>query len=160
MSRYGSKPPWNIEEILKVLPHRYPFLLVDRVLRINEVGTDENREGSEIWGIKNVTMNEPFFTGHFPTRPIMPGVLVIEALAQVCAIMSGRPVPPGYTRWDFYIAGIKEAKFRRPVGPGDVLELYGKVTRDKMSLHIFEAEARVEGQVVAQAQIMAKMVPV
>lgn len=93
MSRYKSEPPWKIEEILEILPHRYPFLLVDRVVRVNETGTDENREGSEIWGLKNVTMNEPFFTGHFPGRPIMPGVLVIEALAQICAILSARPVP-------------------------------------------------------------------
>ncbi|MGE3975527.1 MAG: 3-hydroxyacyl-ACP dehydratase FabZ [Bdellovibrionales bacterium] len=160
MGRYQKEPPWEIDHILELLPHRYPFVLVDRVVKINQQGTDDNRENSEIFAIKNVTFNENFFPGHFPTRPIMPGVLIVEAMAQACALMSCRPLPPEAKRWDFYIVGVNDAKFRRPVVPGDQIELYGKIIRDKKSMVIFNAEARVEGQVAAQAQIMAKMVAI
>ena len=160
MARYLKELPWDIETIISLLPHRYPFLLVDRVDKIIQRGTDEKRDDSEIFATKCVTFNEPFFTGHFPQKPIMPGVLIIEALAQACALLSQRPVPAGAHHWDFFIAGISDAKFRKPVVPGDRLELHGKVTRDRLSLHVFEAEARVEGTIVAQAQIMAKMIPV
>jgi len=158
MARYKKEPPWDIEYIVEVLPHRFPFLLVDRVTKIIQQGTDDNRENSEIFAIKNVTFNEPFFPGHFPARPIMPGVLILEAMAQACALMCARATPKEAKRWDFYIVGVNEAKFRRPVVPGDQIELYGKVLRDRKSMLVFEAEARVEGQVAAQAQIMAKMV--
>jgi len=160
MARYPKELPWDIDTILSMLPHRYPFLLVDRIDKIIEQGTDDDRVGSEIFATKCVTFNEPFFTGHFPKKPIMPGVLIVEAMAQTCALLSQRPVPPDADHWDFFIAGVTEAKFRRPVVPGDKLELYGKVIRDKMSLYVFEAEARVDGVVAAQAKIMAKLIPV
>jgi 3-hydroxyacyl-[acyl-carrier-protein] dehydratase len=158
MNRHYKEPPWDIQDILQLLPHRYPFLLVDRVTKINRLGTDDNRENSEIFATKNVTINEPFFPGHFPHRPIMPGVLILEAMAQACALLGGRKIPEGAKSWDVYIAGVNDTKFRKPVVPGDQIELYGKLTRDRKSLLIFEAEARVDGQVVAQAQILAKMV--
>jgi 3-hydroxyacyl-[acyl-carrier-protein] dehydratase len=160
MARYAKETPWDIDYIRSVLPHRYPFLLIDRVKSLVQAGTDDNREGTEIFGVKNVTANEAFFQGHFPQRPIMPGVLIIEALAQACALICTRPLPPGTTRWDVYIVGIKEAKFRRPVVPGDQLELYGKILRDRPSLNLFHAEARVDGQIAAECEIQAKMIAV
>jgi 3-hydroxyacyl-[acyl-carrier-protein] dehydratase len=93
-------------------------------------------------------------------KPIMPGVLIIEALAQVCALLCFRPLPTTAKRWDFYIVGVKEGRFRKPVVPGDQIELWAKCTRDKASLYVFKAEARVDGQVVAEAEIQAKMVAV
>ncbi len=158
MARYSKDTPWDVEYIRSLLPHRYPFLLVDRVTKIVERGTDADRTESELFAYKNVTANEPFFNGHFPERPIMPGVLITEAMAQACALMCVRPLPANAKRWDFYIVGIKEAKFRKPVVPGDQLELYAKVLRDRPSLNVFHAEARVDGQVVAEAEILAKMV--
>lgn len=160
MARYSREPPWDIDYLRGVLPHRYPFLLVDRVTKVIEGGTDEDRSDSEIFAIKNVTINEPFFPGHFPLRPIMPGVLIIEALAQACALLCIRPLPKTAKRWDFYIVGIKEGKFRKPVIPGDQLELYAKCLRDKPSLNLFHAEASVGGQIVAEADIFAKMIAV
>jgi 3-hydroxyacyl-[acyl-carrier-protein] dehydratase len=160
MARFARETPWDIDFIRSVLPHRFPFLLVDRVTKLIEGGTDADRVGSEIFGLKNVTINEPFFPGHFPERPIMPGVLIIEALAQACALICVRPLPSGAKRWDFYIVGIKDCKFRRPVVPGDQLELHAKCLRDRPSLNLFHAEALIDGQVVAEAEIQAKMIAV
>jgi 3-hydroxyacyl-[acyl-carrier-protein] dehydratase len=152
--------PWDIDYIRSVLPHRYPFLLVDRVTKIvYPSGKPENdRTGTELFALKNVTSNEPFFPGHFPNRAIMPGVLILEAMAQACALSCIRPIPAGAKGWDFYIVGAKEAKFRKPVIPGDQLELHSKCLRDRPSLTFFEAVGRVDGQVVAEATILAKMV--
>lgn len=156
-----EKPcPWNIEDILSILPHRYPFLLVDRVLEINGGVSEENRTGRFIRCIKNVTINEQFFPGHFPGKPIMPGVLVIEAMAQACALLAARPVPPGVLQWDFFIVGCDEARFRKPVGPGDTLELKCTLERERQRIIAFDCVATIEGQVATQAKIMATMVPV
>jgi len=159
-SRYPYPLPWDINQIMQMIPHRYPFLLVDRVERVVDAGTDDERTGSEIFAIKNVTANEPFFVGHFPDRPIMPGVLVIEALAQASAIVNYRPLPAGKTKWEFYFAGINNVKFRRPVIPGDQLSLYARVYRDRKSLCVFETKATVGDELVAEAQILAKMLAV
>ncbi len=160
MAQFARETPWDIDFILSVIPHRFPFLLVDRVVKLHSPTTDDDRTGSEIVAIKNVTINEPFFPGHFPKRPIMPGVLIVEAMAQAAALLCIRPIPPGAERWDFYIVGIKEGKFRRPVVPGDRLELHAKCLRDKPSLNVFHTQALVDGQVVAEAEIMAKMIAV
>lgn len=136
-------PGFDVREIQKILPHRYPFLLVDRMLSI------EN--GVRGQGIKNVTINEPFFQGHYPGKPIMPGVMIVEALAQVGAIvlMNGREkkVTP-------YLAGIDTLRFRRPVVPGDQLLLEVELTVARGDVGKMKAKATVDGQVVAQGEMM------
>lgn len=129
-------PFLDIHAILKRLPHRYPFLMVDRVLQLVP--------GESIRAIKNVTFNEPFFTGHFPERPVMPGVMINEALAQACGILAYttlRKIPNENTR--FYFAGIDGCRFRRPVEPGDQLVLEAKVARSMKGIWKFECVARV-----------------
>jgi 3-hydroxyacyl-[acyl-carrier-protein] dehydratase len=140
----------DIHEILKKLPHRYPILLVDRVIEL-EVG-------KRIKAIKNVTINEPFFTGHFPHRPVMPGVLMLEALAQAAALLSFETL--GKTPDDktvYYFAGIDGARFKRPVEPGDQLTL--DVTLDRMKSGIFKYTARalVGEELAVEAQLMCTM---
>ena len=140
----------DIHEILKKLPHRYPILLVDRVIEL-EVG-------KRIKAIKNVTINEPFFTGHFPHRPVMPGVLMLEALAQAAALLSFETL--GKTPDDktvYYFAGIDGARFKRPVEPGDQLTL--DVTLDRMKSGIFKYTARalVGDELAVEAQLMCTM---
>ncbi len=137
----------NIDEIRQTLPHRYPFLLVDRVLELEL--------GKKIRAIKNVTFNEPYFPGHFPHRPVMPGVIIIEALAQACGILAFRTagvVPDEQTR--FYFVGIDKARFRRPVEPGDQLELIGTLERVMRGIWRFSAVAQVDGREVASAELM------
>lgn len=140
----------DIHQILKQLPHRYPILLVDRVLEIEK--------GQRIRAIKNVTINEPFFTGHFPHRPVMPGVLMLEALAQAAALLAFDTL--GTTPDDqtvYYFAGIDGARFKRPVEPGDQLVM--EVTLDRMKAGIFKftGTARVDGQVACEAELMCTM---
>jgi 3-hydroxyacyl-[acyl-carrier-protein] dehydratase len=148
-------PLYTAQQILKHLPHRFPFLLVDRV---EEIVKPENgaRVGRKIRATKCVSMNEPFFPGHFPHRPVMPGVLQIEALAQVAALGCVDPDGPAM---DVAIAGINEARFRRPVVPGDVLVLTAEVIKDRSSLLVIKCQATVDGQVVCDAEIIAKMFP-
>lgn len=137
----------DITRIMKLLPHRYPFLLVDRVL--------ECRKGESIRAIKNVTVNEPFFPGHFPYRPVMPGVIIIEALAQTCGILAfitADVVPDQETR--FYFVGIDKARFRRPVEPGDQLEMSATFERAFKGIWRFSTVARVDGKEVASAEMM------
>lgn len=137
----------DINEILRHLPHRYPFLLVDRVL--------ECKEGESIRALKNVTYNEPFFPGHFPYRPVMPGVIIIEALAQTAGILAFRTakvLPDEETR--FYFVGIDKARFRRPVEPGDQLILTAKVQRQVRGIWKFEAAAHVGDVETASAELM------
>lgn len=137
----------NIDGILKQLPHRYPFLLVDRVLACNP--------GESIRAIKNVTYNEPFFPGHFPQRPVMPGVMIIEALAQtagILAFVTAGVIPDEHTR--FYFVGIDGARFRRPVEPGDQLVLDAKLERQMRGIWKFATVALVDGQEVASAEMM------
>jgi 3-hydroxyacyl-[acyl-carrier-protein] dehydratase len=137
----------DINEILRQLPHRYPFLLVDRVL--------ECKEGESIRALKNVTYNEPFFPGHFPYRPVMPGVIIIEALAQTAGILAFRTakvLPNEETR--FYFVGIDKARFRRPVEPGDQLILTAKLQRQMRGIWKFEAAAYVGDVEAASAELM------
>lgn len=147
----------QIQDILKMLPHRYPFLLVDRVVEV--VKSDgPNGAGSRIKAIKNVTFNEPFFTGHFPDNPIMPGVLIIEALAQTAALLAYKPHPENKQFWTFLIAGVDKARFRRPVVPGDQLTLVSTCLKDRGSIVVFKCEAYVGEELATEAEIMAKMV--
>jgi 3-hydroxyacyl-[acyl-carrier-protein] dehydratase len=137
----------DIHRVLQLLPHRYPFLLVDRVL--------EWHAGQSIRALKNVTFNEPFFPGHFPTRPVMPGVIIIEALAQTAGILtflSAEIVPDKDSR--FYFVGIDKARFRKPVEPGDQLILNATVERCLRGIWRFSTHATVGESEVAHAEIM------
>lgn len=145
----------NAREILNYLPHRYPFLLVDKVVSL-EQPSGTSRVGSKIVCLKNVTMNEPFFQGHFPGLPVMPGVLQIEALAQAACLAFVRKTDPPQ---NFFIAGISEAKFRRVVVPGDQLMLHAEVMKDRGSILVVRCEARVDGQIASEAELMAKASP-
>ena len=137
----------DIHEILEYLPHRYPILLVDRVL--------ECEPGKHIVGIKNVSINEPFFQGHFPHHPVMPGVLIIEALAQVSAILSFKTLgnKPD-DKSGYYFVGIDEARFKRPVMPGDQLRLEATLERNVRGIWKFAAQAKVGEVVAAEAKLM------
>jgi 3-hydroxyacyl-[acyl-carrier-protein] dehydratase len=147
----ASKPcAMDIEEIMRYLPHRYPFLLVDRIVELEE--------NKSIRGIKNVTMNEPFFEGHFPGYPVMPAVLVIEALAQLASILAWKIA--GRTPGDgtiIFFAAIDNARFRRQVRPGDQLLLESEVQRMVRGIGKFAVRAKVDGEVVAEADLMAAM---
>jgi 3-hydroxyacyl-[acyl-carrier-protein] dehydratase len=140
----------DINEVMKHLPHRYPFLLIDRVLSIDP--------GVEIVALKNVSMNEPFFPGHYPHHPVMPGVLVIEAMAQAAAILSftGEGGKADDSKV-YYFVGIDGARFKRPVVPGDQLILKVKPIFNKRGLWKFSAVAEVDGQTAAEAEIMCTM---
>ncbi|MCU1292674.1 MAG: 3-hydroxyacyl-[acyl-carrier-protein] dehydratase [Bryobacterales bacterium] len=138
----------DIQEILELLPHRYPMLLVDRVLEITE---------DSIVGIKNVTFNEPQFTGHFPGYPVMPGVMIIEAMAQTAGILVTTVAP--HTRGKLmFLASVEEAKFRKPVVPGDQLRIAMKLIRLKTTVAKIQGVATVDGQVVAEATVMCKLI--
>jgi 3-hydroxyacyl-[acyl-carrier-protein] dehydratase len=137
----------EINEILKLLPHKYPFLLVDRVL--------EYEKEKRIVAIKNVTVNEPFFQGHFPDRPIMPGVLIIEALAQAGGVLAFKSFPE--KKGVVLFIGIDNARFRRPAVPGDQLKLVVDVVKHKRDIWIFQGEATIENEVAAEARIMAML---
>ena len=137
----------DIEAIMRQLPHRYPFLMVDRLL--------ECVPGERVLALKNVTFNEPFFTGHFPHRPVMPGVMIIEALAQaagVLAFKTARVIPDTNTR--FYFVAIDNARFRKPVEPGDQLVLKVTLKRAFKGIWKFHGSAEVDGVEVASAEIM------
>jgi 3-hydroxyacyl-[acyl-carrier-protein] dehydratase len=140
----------DIHEILKRLPHRYPFLLVDRVLELET--------GKRIKALKNVTMNEPFFVGHFPHRPVMPGVMMLEALAQAAAILGFDMLgvlPDDKTV--FYFAGIDNARFKRPVEPGDQLVLHVALERTRAGIFKFNARATVDDALAVEADLMCTM---
>ena len=140
----------DIHQILKQLPHRYPILLVDRVTALEK--------GKSIRALKNVTINEPFFMGHFPHRPVMPGVLMLEAMAQTAALLSFDAA--GVTPDDktvYYFAGIDAARFKRPVEPGDQLVMDVTLERAKAGIYKFKAVARVDGEVACEAELMCTM---
>lgn len=137
----------DIKEILKYLPHRYPFLLIDRVLDFTP--------GESLHAIKNVTINEPFFVGHFPVAPVMPGVLILEAMAQATGLlafktMSSEPSPDVL----YYFAGIDNARFKRVVEPGDQLHFEVKMIKERRGIGVFYGEAKVDGELVCSAEIM------
>ena len=141
----------DIHRILTKLPHRYPFLLVDRVL-------DVDMQAKTLRAIKNVTVNEPFFTGHFPKRPVMPGVLMLEAMAQACALLSFETegVVIGEDQV-FYFVGIDGARFKRPVEPGDQLILHARLDRTRAGIYRYDAKATVGDDVACEAAIMCTM---
>ncbi len=145
----GSPEEWDTTAIMDLMPHRYPFLLVDRILRIEE--------GAEIEGLKNVTINEPFFQGHFPGQPTMPGVLILEAMAQVGGMLMLNSVDDPSNKL-MYFMGIDGAKFRRPVVPGDQLRFTVKLLNAKRRTMKMRGEAFVEGQLVAEAELLATVV--
>jgi 3-hydroxyacyl-[acyl-carrier-protein] dehydratase len=134
----------SIIEIMKYLPHRYPFLLVDRIV--------ESEPGVRIVGLKNVSINEPFFQGHFPGQPIMPGVLIIEAMAQVAGVLA---YCSGVEGRSVYFMSIDKAKFRRPVVPGDQVRMEVKLIHRRGNVWKFSGQAMVDGKVVSEAEFMA-----
>ena len=138
----------DIQGILDILPHRYPFLLVDKVLEL---------EPERILALKNVTFNEPHFTGHFPGAPVMPGVLVIEALAQAAGVLMFREVPDRHKKLIFF-AGIDNCRFRHPVVPGDQLLLEVTVTKRRQRFAVLHGVARVGDRVVAEADLSSALV--
>ncbi|MCS7102061.1 MAG: 3-hydroxyacyl-ACP dehydratase FabZ [Burkholderiaceae bacterium] len=142
----------DIHAILKHLPHRYPIILVDRVLELEK--------GKRIVALKNVSINEPVFSGHFPHYPVMPGVLIIEALAQAAAILSFATMErlPD-DRALYYFAGIDNARFKRPVGPGDQLRLEVQAVRELRGVGKYAARASVEGQLAAEAELLCAYRP-
>jgi 3-hydroxyacyl-[acyl-carrier-protein] dehydratase len=137
----------DINEVLKYLPHRYPFLLIDRVL--------ECELGKSLVAIKNVSFNEPFFQGHFPQRPVMPGVLILEAMAQATGILAFKSTNTLPAEGSLYfLAGVDEARFKRPVEPGDQLLIRVQVVKTMRRIWKFTAEATVDGEIAATAQLM------
>ncbi len=141
-----TQPP-TIEEIMKILPHRYPFLLVDRILSVE---LDKH-----IVGLKNITVNEPFFVGHFPHAPIMPGVLIVEAMAQVAGILALLSTPENMGNQALYLMSLDKVRFRKPVVPGDQLILDLTVLKGKKKYFKMEGKATVNDNLVAEAEIMA-----
>jgi beta-hydroxyacyl-ACP dehydratase FabZ len=140
-------PILEINEIRGILPHRYPFLLVDRIVEL---------EAERIVGIKNVTANEPFFQGHFPDFPVMPGVLIIEAMAQTAGILVLKNIPDR-DRKLVLLVSVDGARFRRPVVPGDVLRMEMTLLKKKASVAKMSGKATVDGVVVAEAEVMCKL---
>jgi len=145
-----TAPVLDIHKILKRLPHRYPILLVDRVLEIEH--------GVRIKALKNVTINEPFFIGHFPVRPVMPGVLMLEALAQTAALLSFESLDtePGKDMVVYFV-GIDNARFKRPVEPGDQLILEASIERAKAGIYKYKTRASVDGETAVEAELMCTM---
>lgn len=150
-----KKVVYNVEEIKRLLPHRYPFMLVDRVLEL-DIPDPASRVGRKIKAIKNVTYNEPHFPGHFPGQAVMPGVLQIEAMAQVAALACIDPKGNGA---DLLLVGVNETRFRRQVVPGDQLVMTCEIMKERNSIMVLTCVAEVDGQVVCQAEIMAKFSP-
>ena len=152
MSEPGSGK--NILEIIRLLPHRYPFLLVDRIVSMTEgpVGA-----GSRVTGLKNVSVNEPFFQGHFPGNPVMPGVLILECMAQVagCLFFAGEAEPEKKL---MYLSGVDKARFRRPVFPGDQLIVVAEIVQVRSNIVRMRAEARVDGVLCAEGEFMSSLV--
>src|SRR6202140_1354109 len=143
----ASTTSLDIQAIRDILPHRFPMLLVDRI---------EELEAERVVGIKNVTVNEPFFVGHFPDFPVMPGGLIVEAMAQVAGVLVLKSIPDRHNKL-VLLASIEQAKFRRPVVPGDQLRIEMKVTKRKLSVAKMYGTATVDGVLVAEAELMCKL---
>lgn len=137
----------DINEIQAILPHRYPFLLVDRIVEM---------ESDRVVGIKNVTLNEPFFTGHFPAFPVMPGVLIVEAMAQAAGVLVLKSIADRENKL-VLLAAIENARFRKPVVPGDQLRMEMTIVKRKASVAKIAGRATVDGQVVAEVEVMCKL---
>ena len=140
---------YGINEIMEMLPHRYPFLLVDSILEVNK--------GKSIVGQKNVTINEPFFQGHFPGHPIMPGVLIVEAMAQAGGILGMASISETGENVRMFFMGIDQAKFRKPVVPGDQLILEVEVLKTRSRIFKLAGQAKVDGHLVTEAQLLASI---
>jgi beta-hydroxyacyl-ACP dehydratase FabZ len=141
----------GIQEIMDTIPHRYPFLLIDKIV--------EMELGKRVVGLKNVTMNEPFFQGHFPGHPIMPGVLILEAMAQTGGVLALKSVPQDQVKNKvLYFMSIDKAKFRKPVVPGDQLRFEIDVLKQRSNIMSLKAQALVDGTLVAEAELMAMIV--
>lgn len=141
------EPVLDIQAIRDILPHRYPFLLVDKIVEMSE---------EHIVGIKNVTVNEPFFIGHFPDFPVMPGVLIVESMAQVAGTLVLKSIPDRHSKL-VLLASVDEAKFRKPVRPGDQLRIEMRMEKRKATVVKMRGEATVDGVVVAEATLMCKL---
>ena len=139
----------DIRQIMDLLPHGYPFLLIDRILEIEP--------GKRIVGIKNVTYNEPFFPGHFPGRPIMPGVLIVEAMAQTAGVLAFKSLPEDEQRKPVLFLGLDNVRFRKPVVPGDQLRMELEITRHRQATWGFKGKAFVEDKLVAEADLLAML---
>ncbi|MDH3329775.1 MAG: 3-hydroxyacyl-ACP dehydratase FabZ [Desulfobulbaceae bacterium] len=140
----------DIKAILDILPHRYPFVMVDRVL--------EFEKGRQITGLKNVSINEPFFQGHFPGEPVMPGVMILEGMAQVGAILAYKSIPDSIGTKIFYLAGMDNVRFRKVVRPGDQVIFKLELIKLKAKLSKMSGKAYVDDQLVAEAELMASLV--
>lgn len=138
----------SVHDVIKLLPHRYPFLMIDRVLDYTE---------NSLHAVKNVTVNEPCFTGHFPENPVMPGVMITEALAQAGAILAYLKTKSNYKENIFFLAGIDNAKFKQIVSPGDQLHLEVEITGNKANFWKIHGEAKVDGKIVCSLDILSAM---
>jgi len=154
VSEAGSER--NILDIMRLLPHRYPFLLVDRIVSMTPPPVVP---GSRVAGLKNVSVNEPFFQGHFPGNPVMPGVLILECMAQVggCLFFTGVDEPQ---KTLMYLSGVDKARFRRPVYPGDQLNVAAEIVQVRSNVVRMRADARVDGSLCAEAEFMSSLVRV
>ncbi|MGB0899520.1 MAG: 3-hydroxyacyl-ACP dehydratase FabZ [Psychrobium sp.] len=137
--------PLEINEIMELLPHRYPFLLIDKVI--------DFEVGKSLHAVKNVTINEPFFQGHFPIKPIMPGVLILEAMAQATGVLGFKTIEKSDDTL-YYFAAIDNARFKQPVVPGDVVNIHVEYLKERRGIGKFYCEARVDGKVVCSADLM------
>lgn len=146
----GKQDEIDIGRVMQMIPHRYPFLLIDRVV---DLVSDKSAVG-----IKNVTINEPQFAGHFPQRPIMPGVLIVEAMAQTAAVLVVHTLGPDSEGKLVYFMSIDDCRFRRPVAPGDIMRVHVTKDRSRGAVWRFECEVRVDDQVAANAKIAAMII--
>ncbi|MBL6455070.1 3-hydroxyacyl-ACP dehydratase FabZ [Belnapia sp. T6] len=143
----GTMEAFDIAQIMRAIPHRYPFLLVDRIVEV--------QKNVSCVGIKNVTINENFFQGHFPEHPVMPGVLIVESMAQTAAVLVVETLGPEARGKLVYFMSVEGAKFRKPVGPGDQLRIHVRKDRQRSNIWKFAAEAKVDGKIVAEATYTA-----
>ena len=145
-SQRDAELAFDINQVMELLPHRYPFLLIDRVIELEE--------GQSLTALKNVTINEPFFGGHFPGYPVMPGVLVLEAMAQATGLLAFSEMGPEHRTKLYMLVGIDKARFRGQVVPGDQLALKIALKRKMRGIGIYQCEARVDGELAAEAEMM------